>query len=417
MAGYTRQSVADIVNGENITAPPLNAELNQIQLAFAHDQGHTHDGSVGSGPKIDLTTSITGVLPAQHGGTGGKNLLDAVIDPTQTDDANLGYARGSIWINSNTNKIYLALDVTVGSAIWVEVVVVNGQNQILPQSHGIVDLGSTTLSFRDIFLTGSISAAEVDAAIGSNTPSTVAATDITADTVTATPVNNEHTIFGNLQGNATGNFKGDIYSTNDTLILNNGTDGTDASFIGSVSGDITSTGTSTFATLNATDITATAVTATFTGDITGNVTGDVTGNVTGNVTGDLTGNVTGDVTGNTTGSHTGPIDANNNRILNVADPVDTSDGLSLGYFNTVLSGSEQGIAGSLADARDARDDAQGYRDETLGYRNEAETFRDEAEAARDVAQNSEQIAIQKAGEVSILFDSSQYAQRLIGSLI
>ena len=31
MAGYTRQSVADIVNGENITAPPINAELNQIQ--------------------------------------------------------------------------------------------------------------------------------------------------------------------------------------------------------------------------------------------------------------------------------------------------------------------------------------------------------------------------------------------------
>ena len=109
MAGYTRQSVADIVNGENITAPPLNAELNQIQLAFAHDQGHTHDGSVGSGPKIDLTTSIVGVLPSQHGGTGGKNLLDAVIDPTQTDDANQGYARGSIWINSHTSKIYIAL--------------------------------------------------------------------------------------------------------------------------------------------------------------------------------------------------------------------------------------------------------------------------------------------------------------------
>ena len=67
-------------------------------------------------------------------------------------------------------------------------------------------------------------------------------------------------------------------------------------------------------------------------------------------------------------SHTGGVDANNTRILNVADPVDTTDGLSLGYFNQVLSGSEQGIAGSLADARDARDDAQGYRDETEGFR-------------------------------------------------
>ena len=30
MAGYTRQSVATIINGANITAPPLNAEFNQL---------------------------------------------------------------------------------------------------------------------------------------------------------------------------------------------------------------------------------------------------------------------------------------------------------------------------------------------------------------------------------------------------
>ena len=92
-------------------------------------------------------------------------------------------------------------------------------------------------------MSGGLETATLDGELGSITPAAVTATDITADTITATPVNNEHTIFGNLQGNATGNFKGDIYSVNDTLILNNGTDGTDASFIGSVSGvtgDITS---------------------------------------------------------------------------------------------------------------------------------------------------------------------------------
>jgi hypothetical protein len=39
MAGYTRQSVADIINGANITAPPLNSEFNQLQTAFAASTG------------------------------------------------------------------------------------------------------------------------------------------------------------------------------------------------------------------------------------------------------------------------------------------------------------------------------------------------------------------------------------------
>jgi hypothetical protein len=30
MAGYTRQSLAQILNGEIVSAPPLNAEFNQI---------------------------------------------------------------------------------------------------------------------------------------------------------------------------------------------------------------------------------------------------------------------------------------------------------------------------------------------------------------------------------------------------
>ena len=42
MAGYTRQSVASIINGANITAPPLNAEFNQILAAFSGVTGHTH---------------------------------------------------------------------------------------------------------------------------------------------------------------------------------------------------------------------------------------------------------------------------------------------------------------------------------------------------------------------------------------
>ena len=44
MAGYTRQSIADIINGADITAPPVNAEFNQLAAAFHGTTGHSHDG-------------------------------------------------------------------------------------------------------------------------------------------------------------------------------------------------------------------------------------------------------------------------------------------------------------------------------------------------------------------------------------
>jgi len=70
MAGYTRQSAASIINGENITAPPINAEFNTLQDAFNGTTGHAHDGTTGNGPKIDLATSVSGFLPASNGGLG-----------------------------------------------------------------------------------------------------------------------------------------------------------------------------------------------------------------------------------------------------------------------------------------------------------------------------------------------------------
>ena len=65
--------------------------------------------------------------------------------------------------------------------------------------------------------------------------------------------------FGGLSlNNVTGNLIGDVKSTNGTVILDSGTDGTDAEYTGSVTGDvtgdvtgnITSTGTSTFSTID-----------------------------------------------------------------------------------------------------------------------------------------------------------------------
>lgn len=120
MTGYTRQSASDIQNGQEITAQPLIAEFNRMESAFNTTTGHSHDGTSDNGPKINLTTSITGYLPDVHGGVGGKNNTVGVAPPGNSDDASQGYSSGSLWmdISGTDTQIYICLDNTTGAAQW-----------------------------------------------------------------------------------------------------------------------------------------------------------------------------------------------------------------------------------------------------------------------------------------------------------
>ena len=116
---------------------------------------------------------------------------------------------------------------------------------------------------------------------------------------------------GNVTGNLTGNVKGDIKADNGTTVLQNGSNGTNATFTGTVTGDVIGdltgnvdgiVGGNTPAAVTGTIITANT---NFAGNLTGNVTGNLTGNVTGDLTGDVTGDITGTVTNNVTDLNTG----------------------------------------------------------------------------------------------------------------
>lgn len=350
MAGYTRQSIADIINGADITAPPLNREFDEISDAFDAASGHSHDGTLGNAPKIDLTTSVTGYLPAVHGGIGGKNNFAATSNPTVTDDSAAGYAPGSMWENTSTGRIFICVGNTVGSAVWRELVQVETSNKIEPIVHDSIDLGTPTVRFQDIYLSGSVSAATNISAGGTLSVtglSTLASLNVTGATTLAgaTSLNGNITLGNTTLDNITftGRVVSDVVPNGaydlgsptqewtdlfidgiahiDTLDVDENA-GIDGNL--SVAGTLGVTGTTTFGTATGSNLTAsgtinfagatvsnlgTVTTAAIGGGTINNTTiggsnaAAITGTtITANTgfSGPLTGNVTGNVSGNIT---------------------------------------------------------------------------------------------------------------------
>ena len=54
MAGYTRQSSADIIATAVVRANPLNVEYNALRDAFNASTGHKHDGTAAEGAYVPL---------------------------------------------------------------------------------------------------------------------------------------------------------------------------------------------------------------------------------------------------------------------------------------------------------------------------------------------------------------------------
>jgi len=153
MTGYTRQSASDIQNGQEITAQPLIAEFNRMESAFNTTTGHSHDGTSDNGPKINLTTSVTGYLPDVHGGVGGKNNTVGAAAPGNSDDASQGYSTGSLWmdISGTATQIYICLDNTTGAAQWGQLGLWDPATLQLKAPSGAYSIG-TDASRPDIFV-------------------------------------------------------------------------------------------------------------------------------------------------------------------------------------------------------------------------------------------------------------------------
>lgn len=61
-----------------------------------------------------------GVWGSSHPFSGPLTNYSAVIAPTVSNDNTQGYSRGSVWINTVTNSVYVATSVATGAAVWVQ---------------------------------------------------------------------------------------------------------------------------------------------------------------------------------------------------------------------------------------------------------------------------------------------------------
>jgi len=131
MAGYTRQST--FADGDTITAALFNNEYNQLVNAFSNTTGHSHDGTAASGPVIGLI--------GDAGETSPNNKV--VIDTTNN---------------------YIEFYVEVSSAPVQQLYIADGA--IIPVTDSDIDLGTTSLRFKDTYTDTITTTGNVD--IGGN---------------------------------------------------------------------------------------------------------------------------------------------------------------------------------------------------------------------------------------------------------
>ena len=371
MAGYTRQSTADIIPTATVRAAPINAEYNALRDAFAATGGHKHDGTTGEGEYVPLIADLDANNKVQVN-TGSNtvdfyvevagvpveqiSIRDGVIRPITDNDIDLG-ATGSefkdLYIDGIGYIDTLAVheNATVAGTLNVTGVITapagvvanitgnltgNVTGDITGDLTGnVTSTGTSTFSDLDavdlsatgttVITSGDINSGTIDnSVIGAATPAAGTFTTLNANTslTAATADINGGTIDGTTIGatsHTTGKFttlQSTGQATLNTVDINGGNiDGTVIGAVGTAAGSFTTLTTSGQATLATADInggtidgaTIGASSASTGAFTTVTASGGVTANLTGNVTGNVTGNLSG---GTVTGNVTGDLTGN-----------------------------------------------------------------------------------------------------------
>jgi hypothetical protein len=81
--------------------------------------GHLWVNTVSGVAYIAVNVTTASAVWTSITGGGGSAIHTATTDPTATDDSSDGFIVGTIWVNTATDRVFIATDVTVASAVWV----------------------------------------------------------------------------------------------------------------------------------------------------------------------------------------------------------------------------------------------------------------------------------------------------------
>ncbi len=158
MTGYVRQSSADIVPTAIVRAAPLNNEYNALRDAFDQASGHKHDGTAAEGHYVPLIADSD--------------------------------ARNKVAVDTVNNRV--GAFVEVGGAAVEQVRIQDGA--IVPVTDNDIDLGTSSLEFKDLYVDGTanidsliadtadINAGTIDnTVVGATTPAAATFTTLTSN--------------------------------------------------------------------------------------------------------------------------------------------------------------------------------------------------------------------------------------------
>ena len=198
MAGYTRQST--FTDGDTITAALFNNEFDHLLAVFSNATGHKHDGTASEGPVIGLIGDAGETTP------NNKVLIDSANN----------HIEFYIEVSSNpVQQLYIA------------------DGAILPVTDNDIDLGSSSLEFKDLFIDGtanidSLVADTADINGGTLDNVTIGATTAAAGTFTTVTTTSNVIVGGNLtvSGTTTTVNSNEVNIGDNIIVLNSDETGT-----------------------------------------------------------------------------------------------------------------------------------------------------------------------------------------------
>jgi chaperonin cofactor prefoldin len=137
LAGIEEGATADQVASEVPVTPAGNISSTNVQAALQELDTEKEPANANIQAHIASTSNPHNVTKAQVGLGNVENLkvnLTAATNPGAGNDASQGYAAGSRWLNTITDREFVCLDAATGAALWKETTPLFGNDHVMAEA-------------------------------------------------------------------------------------------------------------------------------------------------------------------------------------------------------------------------------------------------------------------------------------------